>query len=661
MGTNINPYEIQYNNNFKKLSQEERIQFKKRIQDKIDEDKEKLADIYKLPLGARIKKVDFVDKYEKNIQSNTNYLNYIKQKEAAAHRSSSKSSTTQNLQPITLASKPLKLRPLPTGKSRQPPEISRRLPEIQQQVATSRRSPATSPQVSTSRRSPHVATSEPVEIVFENGKINTIIYYIDLRSLYLYKFFTKIFQILIKLNLNNNLIIEKNFNNIKEVDQKINDYVYLLGNKGDKLKENNSDISINNYKNISFNNISEEDIIQKIKEKIKEQNEHIGIFLKNLQNIFDENEITKFKEWIENQDDDGNFLQIKKAIVKKKNRKYREELEKQVEQDESKTNLKLNNLSISSNDQEILDNLGDIGDIDDITKDDIDNITKVYSYDNNDNVKINDYISSNNEFFSEEQDGGGEKRKRFKELLGNVKNNIKYLVNKYIINRGSVAPLPIDTKTPHAAHVEIDLAEKKIKAIKDIEAEVEVQHNLTVDDNNNIIEDIEKEVVNDIDIIYKYIEKDITDFITVADIAFKYIDIFSIYLDREHDIPLGINKLFIYGFFNSLNNSRDFYQKKLDELKDDLIIITDDVPYVSIYIEYREIEKELKKLKVQSLGGRKRSIRKPRKNTNGTVKKVVKAVVKKTAKTVVKKTSKAVVKKTSKAVVKKTAKAVVKK
>jgi hypothetical protein len=656
MGTNIlNPYEIQYNNDFKKLSQEDRIQFKKRIQDKIDEDIEKLAYIYKLPLGAQIKEVDSVNKYERYIQSNTNYLKYIKQKEAAAHRSSSKSSTTQNLQPTTLASKPhvmRKLRPLPTGKSQQHPEISRRSPEIQQvatsrrspeiqqQVATSRRSPEIQQQVATSRRSPakspHVATSEPVEIVFENGKINTIIYYIDLRSLYLYKFFTKIFQILIKLNLNNNLIIEKNFNNIKEVDKKINDYVYLLGNKGDKLKENNSDISINNYKNISFNNISEEDIIQKIKEKIKEQNEHIGIFLKNLQNIFDENKREKFKEWIENQDDDGNFLKIKKAIVKKKNRKYREELEKQLEQDESKTNLKLNNLSISSNDQEILDNLGDIGDIDDITKDDIDNITKLYSYDN---VKINDYILSNNEFFSEEQHGGGEKIKRFKEWLGNVKNNIKYVVNKFIIKKGSVAPLPIDTKTQQAAHVEIDLAEKKLDAINDIGAEV--QHNLKVNDDNNIIEDIEREVVNDIDIIYKYIEKDITYFITVADIAFKYIDIFSIYLDWEYDIPSTYNKSFVYGSFNSLNKSRDFYQKKLDELKDDLIIITDDVPYVSIYIEYREIEKELKKLKVPSRGGRKRSIRKPRKNINGTAK----AVVKKTAKAVVKKTAKAVVKK----------------
>jgi hypothetical protein len=659
MGTNIpNPYEIQYNKNFKNLLPEDRIQYKESLQNKIDEDKKKLAEIYELPLGAQIKKIDSVDKYEKDIQSHRKYLNYIEQKEqkeqkeAAAHRSSSKSSTAQNLQPTTLASKPLKplrkLRPLNTGKSQQQVATSRRSPEIQQQVATSRRSPEIQQQVATSRRSPeiqqqvatsrrspvtspHVATSEPEKIVFENGEINTIIYYIDLRSLYLYKFFTKIFQILTKLNIDKKFIIQDNFDIINGVDKIINDYVYLLGNKGDKIKENNSDISINNYKNISFNNISEEDIIQKIKEKIKEQNEHIGIFLKNLQNIFYENERKKFKEWIENQDDNGNFLQIKKAIVKKKNRKYREELEKLVEQDESKTNLKLNNLSISSYDKEILDNLGDIGDIDDITKDDIDNITKVYSYDNNDDVKINDYISSNNEFFSEEQNGGeGEKRKRFKEWLGNVKNNIKYFVNR-IINRGSVAPLPIDTKTPQAAHVEIDLVGEKIKAINDIETEV--QHNLTVDDNNNIIEDIEKEVVNDIDIIYKYIEKDITDFITVADIAFKYIDIFSIYLDREHDIPLGINKKFIYGSFNSLNKSRDFYQKKLDELKDDLIIITDDIPYVSIYIEYREIEKELKEPKIQSLGGRKRSIRKPRKNTNGTAK----AVVKKTAKAVVKK------------------------
>jgi hypothetical protein len=320
MDTKIpNPYETQYNNDFKNLLPKERVQYKENLQNKIVEYEKILADIYELPRGARIKKIDSVDKYEKDIQSHRNYLNYIKQKEAAAHRSSSKSSTAQNLQPTTLASKPLKplrkLRPLNTGKSQQQVATSRRSPELQQQVATSRRSPEIQQQVVTSRRSPakspQVATSEPVEIVFENENINTIIYYIDLRSLYIYKSFTKIFQILIKLNLNSHLFFEENFNNIKEVDKIIKEYKYLLGNNVVKLKEND-DILFVDYRKISFNNISEEDIIQKIKEKIKEQNEHIGIFLKNLQNIFDENEREKFKEWIENQDDDGNFLQIKK-------------------------------------------------------------------------------------------------------------------------------------------------------------------------------------------------------------------------------------------------------------------------------------------------------------------------------------------------------------
>ena len=535
------------------------------------------------------------------------------------------------------------------------------------------------------------------KIVLENTKINSIIYYIDLRSLYIYKSFTKIFQILTKLNIDKNFISQDNFDIINGVDEIIKDYKYLLWNINNEIVELNEDddILFNYYRKISLINITKEGIIEKIKDKINEQNEHIKNFLENLQSIFVKNVRDKFKEWIKNQDGDDNFLQIKKAVGEKIYIKEQEELSEELSKELSKEALKhgeanyldteakarhlllnqFNNLDkneLSSDDQTLLDSIGESGrdndndidvDVDLVKK--IKYITKVYTYNDEDDEKIRKYILLNDKFLSKVQHGGEDRwwvrrMKEMKEMKEKLRldkfkawmRKIKDKIQNSWYKIGSVAPVPKNTETPPVA---INLVGKKLDAINNIAAAV--QDDLTekeIKEYNEIMEDIEGEVVNDIDIdidiIYEYIEKDITDFITVADIAFKYIDIFSIYLDWKHKIPSPYNKIIVYGIFNELNKSRDFYHKKLDELKDVRFIDTYDVPYVSIYEDYHKIKQKLKvQSQVQSLGGRNKSIRKPRKNTNGTVKKAAK----KDAKAVVKKTAKAVVKKTAKAVVKK--------
>jgi hypothetical protein len=664
-------YKHQYEQKFKILSSEDRVRYKKNIKDKIRNIQEELGKIKKF-----FNRFEDINRYEKEIEYNQNYLNYIRNEEAKeakdlrAATSRFSASSKSSIEPHQITSAAFKVRQQasrvspPTGSARPTRQLKHLVPlahsvHLEPSVHLAPLVPL--PNIGNSekeKRSPDIISEnirQPAINIIEKDIItkpmndneyreykkykkykklrDPIIIYINIRTRYFFKFIDNIYNILQVINktpLFNEigLFNEKSLNNIKGLVTLTSDSITLDENKNDTLA------------NIKI------DEIDKINKIIETQNNHIKTFLENIKNILNHDNAVQFKRWTYSLDSDENFTN-KEQFTKynimgiiKNIRKTEENKEELL----SSYNSFDPNIQLKENEQNEDDEKN-------VFEDTLDNyISNLNNY-----IQMGgslDYLRIKAREIFQKPSMPKLPKINYGDMFQKTKKFISNKFNKYK-NGSTVQPVIDDDE---------DTLPEYDKALK--------EEDLGEDDS---------EAIHNLGFLNDYINMDSDNFLYVFDAVLEYIDTFVVYIDylKKDETKFHVKfKFFLIKMTNPIEKIK--FQRNI------FIVSNRDITslnaplynaYDPICILYKDKKKNIIE-KIEEIknaisakaamdeplksvkGGRKRGMLK---QSNKPVKKTAKAVVKKIAKAVVKKTAKAVVKKTAKAVVKKTAKAVVKK